>query len=63
MTSTIDTIELVVAPPLSDHVLVPFNMKDGRKKVRAGWECRCCHEHWDDLPPIRERLHACLVPA
>lgn len=47
---------------LSDHVLVPDNLADTRgKKIRNGWRCRCCDEHWDELPPVAERLNACPV--
>ena len=47
---------------LSDHVLIPDNLKEGRKIVRNGWKCRDCAQHWDELPPVAERLHACPVP-
>lgn len=52
---------LLEAPVLSDHVLVPVNVKAKRSTTRNGWECRVCHEHWDDLPPIAERLRSCPV--
>lgn len=48
---------------LSDHVLVPDNTRDGRKTIRNGWKCRDCLVHWDELPPVAERLNACPVDA
>lgn len=55
---------LVDTRRLFDHRLRPDNIATPARKpiIRNGWRCVECDTHWDELPPVAERLGTCPTP-